>query len=153
MKTLRLPQGLFCTLSVHLMQGQKVAACHPYTQSAHATVGLQDTYTGESPGNIFLRQVPMCASTSFTSSEDAIFMEMLHFSVSIISCKQEGMRAGIECHLIHIHGRRTAFWMLAECFACQQGSVTLRYMPWQCSRQRLWASWMYKNCVLKLRFS
>lgn len=57
------------------------------TQSVAARGALKNTYTGERPGNIFLRQVPMCASTSFTSSEDAIFMEMLHFSVSIINCK------------------------------------------------------------------
>lgn len=56
-------------------------------QSVPSRGALKDTYTGESPGNIFLRQVPMCASTSFTSSEDAIFMEMLHFSVSIINYK------------------------------------------------------------------
>jgi len=56
-------------------------------QSVLARGAQKDTYTGESPGNIFLRQVPMCASTSFTSSEDAIFMEMLHFSVSIINYK------------------------------------------------------------------
>lgn len=56
-------------------------------QPVPARGALKATYTGESPGNIFLRQVPMCASTSFTSSEDAIFMEMLHFSVSIINYK------------------------------------------------------------------
>ena len=44
------------------------------------------THTGERPGKILRRLVPMCPSTSLTSSGDAIFMEMLHFSVSTTIC-------------------------------------------------------------------
>lgn len=44
------------------------------------------THTGERPGKILRRLVPMCASTSLTSSGDAIFMEMLHLSVSTTIC-------------------------------------------------------------------
>ena len=50
--------------------------------------GRGRTHTGERPGKILRRLVPMCASTSLTSSGDAIFMEMLHFSVSTSICNE-----------------------------------------------------------------